>query len=121
MAKIALGTWASCSQVGIAWAIAKGTLPIIRVTKERHGIEAAEAAKIQLTAEEVARLEALADATGIDTRTRLGTFDGVSFSHYIYTFSAKPQQVSRIFCTFATREQYNIQNAWVRYSSFRAS
>jgi len=58
----------SCSQIGIAWAIAKGTLPIIGATKERHVIEAAEAAKIQLTAEEVARLEALADATGIDTR-----------------------------------------------------
>ena len=59
---------ASCSQIGIAWAIAKGTLPIIGATKERHVVEAAEAAKIQLTAEEVARLEALADATGIDTR-----------------------------------------------------
>ena len=59
---------ASCSQIGIAWAIAKGTLPIIGATKERHVIEAAEAAKIQLTAGEVARLEALADATGIDTR-----------------------------------------------------
>ncbi len=55
-------------EIGIAWAIAKGTLPIIGATKERHVIEAAEAAKIQLTAEEVARLEALADATGIDTR-----------------------------------------------------
>ena len=59
---------ASCSQIGIAWAIAKGTQPIIGATKERHVIEAAEAAKIQLTAEEVARLEALADATDIDTR-----------------------------------------------------
>ncbi len=59
---------ASCSQVGIAWAIAKGTLPIIGATKERHVTEAAEAAKIQLTAEEVSKLEALADATGIDTR-----------------------------------------------------
>ena len=58
----------SCSQIGIAWAIAKGTLPIIGATKERHVIEAAEAAKVQLTAEEIARLEALADATGIDTR-----------------------------------------------------
>ena len=58
----------SCSQIGIAWAIAKGTLPIIGATKERHVIEAAKAAKIALTAEEVARLEALADATGIDTR-----------------------------------------------------
>ena len=59
---------ASCSQIGIAWAIAKGTLPIIGATKERHVIEAAEAAKIQLTAEDEACLEALADATGIDTR-----------------------------------------------------
>ena len=58
----------SCSQVGIAWALTKGTKPIIGATKERHVIEAAEAAKIQLTAEEVARLEQLADATGIDTR-----------------------------------------------------
>ena len=59
---------ASCSQIGIAWAIAKGTQPIIGATKERHVIEAAEAAKIQLTAEEVTRLEQLADATGVDTR-----------------------------------------------------
>ena len=59
---------ASCSQIGIAWAIAKGTLPLIGATKERHVIEAAEAAEIQLTAEEIARLEALADATGVDTR-----------------------------------------------------
>ncbi|UKK73409.1 aldo/keto reductase [Segatella bryantii] len=59
---------ASCSQIGIAWAIAKGTLPIIGATKERHVIEAAEATRIQLTAEEMAKLEALADATGIDTR-----------------------------------------------------
>ena len=59
---------ASCSQIGIAWAIAKGTLPIIGATKERHVIEAAEAAKIHLAAEEVARLEQLADATGVDTR-----------------------------------------------------
>ncbi len=59
---------ASCSQIGIAWAIAKGTLPIIGATKEHHVIEASEAAKIKLTSEEVTRLEQLADATGIDTR-----------------------------------------------------
>lgn len=59
---------ASCSQIGIAWAIAKGTMPIIGATKERHVLEAAEAVKIQLTSEEVARLEQLAEATGIDTR-----------------------------------------------------
>lgn len=59
---------ASCSQIGIAWAIAKGALPIIGATKEHHVIEAAEAAKIKLVAEEVTRLEQLAEATGIDTR-----------------------------------------------------
>lgn len=59
---------ASCSQVGIAWAIAKGTMPIVGATKEHHVTEAAEAAKIQLTTAEVQRLETLADATGIDTR-----------------------------------------------------
>ena len=59
---------ASCSQIGIAWAIAKGATPLIGATKERHVVEDAEAADIVLTAEEVARLEQLADATGIDTR-----------------------------------------------------
>ena len=59
---------ASCSQIGIAWAIARGTVPIIGATKERLVIEAADAAKIQLTDQEVTRLEQLADATGIDTR-----------------------------------------------------
>ena len=59
---------ASCSQIGIAWAIAKGALPIIGATKERHVIEAAEAAKIKLVAEEVTRLEQLAETTDIDTR-----------------------------------------------------
>ena len=58
----------SCSQVGIAWAIAKGALPIIGATKQRHVEEAAAAAGIRLTAEEVAHLEALADATGVDSR-----------------------------------------------------
>jgi aryl-alcohol dehydrogenase-like predicted oxidoreductase len=58
----------SCSQVGIAWALSKGTMPIIGATKERHVIEAAEAAKITLTQEEVTRLEQFADATGVDTR-----------------------------------------------------
>ena len=58
----------SCSQVGLAWALTKGTNPIIGATKERHVVEAAGAADIRLTAEEVTRLETLADATGVDTR-----------------------------------------------------
>ena len=59
---------ASCSQIGIAWAIAKGTMPIVGATKERHVVEAAKAATIVLTADEVTRLEQLADSLGIDTR-----------------------------------------------------
>ena len=59
---------ASCSQVGIAWAIANGATPLIGATKAHHVIEAARAAQIELTADEVAHLEQLADAAGIDTR-----------------------------------------------------
>ena len=50
------------AQVPVAWAIAKGTLPIIGVTKQRHVEDAVKAAKITLTAEETAELEALADS-----------------------------------------------------------
>ena len=59
---------ASCSQIGIAWAIAKGVMPIIGATKPHHVQEAAEAAKIHLTTDEVKELEVLAEATGVDTR-----------------------------------------------------
>ncbi len=58
----------SCSQVGIAWAIAKGALPLIGATKERHVLEAAKAAEVVLSQQEVEQLEQLADATGVDTR-----------------------------------------------------
>ena len=58
----------SCSQTGIAWALSKGTMPIIGATKERHVVEAAQAMDTVLNPEEIARLEALADAAGIDTR-----------------------------------------------------
>jgi len=59
---------ASVSQIGVAWAIAKDTQPIIGATKPKHVMEAAEAAKIALTDKEVAELEQLAEATGVDTR-----------------------------------------------------
>lgn len=58
----------SCSQVGIAWAVSKGVLPIIGATKEHHVEEAAQAIDITLTDSEISRLESLSDATGIDTR-----------------------------------------------------
>lgn len=50
-----------------AWAIAKGTLPIIGVTKVRQVEEAAAAIQIVLTAEEISRLERLGDEAGVDT------------------------------------------------------
>lgn len=58
---------ASPAQVATAWAIAKGTLPIIGVTKVRQVEEAAKAAQIVLTADEISRLEGLGDETGVHT------------------------------------------------------
>lgn len=58
---------ASPAQVATAWAIAKGTLPIIGVTKVKQVEEAAAAAQIELTAEEVRSLENLGDETGVHT------------------------------------------------------
>lgn len=59
---------ASVAQVAIAWAIAKGTLPIIGATKVHHVQDAVGAADIQLGAEDMATLERLAKETGVDTR-----------------------------------------------------
>lgn len=58
---------ASPAQVATAWAIAKGTLSIIGVTKARQVEEAADAAQICLTEEEVGRLEKSGDETGVYT------------------------------------------------------
>ena len=54
------------AQVPVAWAIAKGTLPIIGVTKTRHVEDAVKAANVTLTAEETAELEKLADSLQIN-------------------------------------------------------
>ena len=50
------------AQIPVAWAIAKGTLPIIGVTKTQHVEDAVKAANVALTAEETAELEKLADS-----------------------------------------------------------
>jgi len=54
-------------QTATAWAIAKGTLPIIGVTKVEQVEDAAKAAEITLSAEEVSALEALGDAANANT------------------------------------------------------
>ena len=54
------------AQVPVAWAVAKGTLPLIGVTKPSQVDDAAGAAEVVLTAEEVAGLERVADSLGLD-------------------------------------------------------
>lgn len=58
---------ASPAQIATAWAIAKGTLPIIGVTKVKQVEEAMAATKITLTPEEISLLEKLGDDTGVCT------------------------------------------------------
>ena len=50
------------AQIPVAWAIAKGTLPIIGVTKENQVLDAVKAANVILTAEETAELEKVANS-----------------------------------------------------------
>ena len=50
------------AQIPVAWAIAKGTLPIIGVTKTKHVEDAVKAANVTLTVEETSELEKLADS-----------------------------------------------------------
>lgn len=59
---------ASAAEVAIAWALAKGTTPIIGVTKPAHVEGLVRARGIELAQAEIAELEALADAAGVDTR-----------------------------------------------------
>ena len=58
---------ASPAQIATAWAIAKGTLPIIGVTKVHQVEEAAQTSKIKLTNDEVAYLEKLANEANVHT------------------------------------------------------
>ena len=56
------------AQVALAWAIAKGTTPIIGVTKTAQVQDAVQAAAITLTEAEVKIIEDAAESTGVDTR-----------------------------------------------------
>lgn len=57
---------AAPAQVPVAWAIAKGTLPIIGVTKVYQVEDAAKAAGLTLSGEEIARMEQLAGEMQLD-------------------------------------------------------
>lgn len=57
------------AQVAIAWAISKGTLPIIGVTKAKHVEDCVNVLNVWLTDEEIVELEELADQAGANTLT----------------------------------------------------
>ena len=54
------------AQVPVAWAIAKGTLPIIGVTQVSQVEDAAKAAALTLSGDEIARLEELGGQAGVN-------------------------------------------------------
>ena len=58
---------ASVAVVATAYAMAKGTIPIVGVTKEKYLADNLQAAKLQLTSAEIQHLEQLAGETGINT------------------------------------------------------
>lgn len=59
--KIADRHHVATAQIPIAWAVAKGTLPIIGVTKVYQVEDAAKAAAVELSAEEIETMEKLGD------------------------------------------------------------
>lgn len=68
MGAIGASRGASAADIATAWAIAKGTTPIIGITKAGYIDGLVRAHGIELADEEIAELEALADAAGVDTR-----------------------------------------------------
>lgn len=66
--KLAEKYGASPAQIATAWAIGRGTTPILGVTKVEQVIDAAKVANITLTDDEIAQLEQIAIASGVDTR-----------------------------------------------------
>ena len=67
MSKIGAKHNLSAAQVGTAWAINKGTLPIIGVTKTRHVDDAAKILDVKLSADEIKTLEKFADKADVST------------------------------------------------------
>ena len=67
MKEIADSHGVGVAQLPVAWAIAKGTLPILGVTKVKHVEDAVKAAGLVLSDSEIKALEALADKANIST------------------------------------------------------
>ena len=67
IADIAENHNAKVAQLPIAWAIAKGTLPIVGATKVHHVEDAADAVNIELSGDEIKTMEELADKANVNT------------------------------------------------------
>lgn len=63
--EVASGHGVSPAQVATAWAVSKGTVPIVGVTKVQQVTEAAESASLELDGDEVSGLEAAAAAVDV--------------------------------------------------------
>jgi len=68
LASIGQKQGAAAPEVATAWAIAKGTTPIVGITKPDHVESLVRADSITLTSNDIAELEALADAANVNTR-----------------------------------------------------
>ena len=68
MREVGAAHGASASQVGIAWAIVKGAIPIIGATRPEQIQDIAKAAAVRLTAADRSMLEQTAAAIDVDTR-----------------------------------------------------
>ncbi len=67
LGKIAEGYGISIAALSIAWALSKGTVPIIGVTKEKHIDDILAAREVKLSQEDIAAAEAAAAASGLRT------------------------------------------------------
>jgi myo-inositol catabolism protein IolS len=68
LASIGQSLGAAAPDVATAWAIAKGTTPIIGVTKPKYIDGLVRATNMTLSSDDIAELEALADAAEVNTR-----------------------------------------------------
>jgi 1-deoxyxylulose-5-phosphate synthase len=68
LAKVGQPHGATAADVATAWAIAKGATPIIGVTRPDYVAGLQKAAGLRLSTEDIAGLEAVADAARVDTR-----------------------------------------------------
>jgi aryl-alcohol dehydrogenase-like predicted oxidoreductase len=68
LASIGQSQGAAAPDVATAWAIAKGTTPIIGVTKPNYIDGLVRATNMTLSSDDMAELEALADAANVNTR-----------------------------------------------------